>query len=708
MPATRTFLIVLSLLFSLVSASSYGASPGTPKLGYLDCPVIPPIMQGFLSHHVGFRKLDPELETRTIEQFLNRLDPSKTYLLESDVSLIRGNLKGIFKKVGQDCSALQAAHQVLVKRVEETVAYVKQVLGGHFKLDKNTQLEAQSQTRWIPDSPADFQEFVQDTELLINPKMRTWPSTTKDQRDLTMKLIQFQISNYLATDMKLAQAKKQLEHRYELNVKRQKELSRDDLYGFFLDAFATSLDAHSGFLSRDTLEDFEISMRLSLEGIGAALTWEDGYTTVDNLIPGGAAEKSGEVQPKDKIIAVAQADGTFENVIDMPLRDVVRLIRGKKGTMVRLTILRQSGKETERRVVSLKRDKISLQDEAAKLTYTTVKEGGKNLKIAVIDLPSFYGDMTRQTRSCYDDMKKLVGQAAREKADGMILDLSRNGGGLLSEAVRIGGLFVKRGNIVATQDSQQKSDMLADDNEDIAWNGPLAILTSRLSASASEIVSGALKDYRRALIVGGDHTFGKGTVQAMMNLPRELGAIKVTTGMFFVPSGNSTQYAGVPADIELPSVFSTKDIGEKSLDYSLPPKTIPAFLSSEVNDGSPARHWNPVTSALVEKLRALSSARAEKDPEFKKIRTELAEIEKNKGIIRLADSMKKMKEEKAKEKKKEKKLGKRRGRRESDEEYLKLPQVHEAVQIMADMVGLSRSGTSQAAATAAAPAATVR
>lgn len=652
----RFITLALAFLFSVVPVLAHAVSVG-PKL---ECPVVMPIIQGFLTNHLSYKKVDPEIERRTIEQFINKLDPSKVYLSKSDVEQMQGWMKGVFGKLGRDCAPISLSHQRLVQRLKESEAFARSALGDSYK-------------------------FVESTELLIDPKLREWPSSEEEQHKQMMKFIHFQISNYVASDMKLPQARKQLTHRYELNAKRQAELRQDELYSVFLDAFATALDSHSGYLAKDMLEDFEISMRLSLEGIGAALTWEDGYTTVENLIPGGAAERSGEVQPKDKIIAVAQGEKPFEQVIDMPLRDVVRLIRGPKGSTVRLTLLRQGAKETSRHIVVLKRDKINLQDEAAKLVYTTRKEGDRTLKIAVLDLPSFYGDLTRKTRSCYEDLKKLIEQAAREKADGIVLDLSRNGGGLLSEAVRIAGLFIKKGNVVATQDGRQKLDLLADDEPSVEWKGPLVVLTSRLSASASEIVSGALQDYKRAVIVGADHTFGKGTVQAMMNLPGDLGAIKVTTGMFFIPGGSSTQQRGVPADIVVPSLFSTKDVGEKGLDYSLPPKSIAAFTSAEVNEMPPAGEWKPVQPDVIKKLKALSEGRLSNDAEFKKIRTELAEIEAKKGVINLSQSLKKQKEEKAKD---AKKPTAGRKRRQSDEDYLKVPQVNEAVNVLVDQIRL--------------------
>ena len=572
---TKTTLVSL-LVASFISSTQ----ASTKKEQLISCQMLPQIEHGFVMSHILAKKSSMEFyEGRTIEQFIKKLDSSKIYFLEHDVELLRSDLRGISKRLGKDCSQIEKTFGLYVLRLEEATTFVKKTLSDpKFKFEENT-------------------------EIVFDPNQRTFPKTKKEWEDQLTKFLQFQISNYLASDMKLPEAKKQLSHRYEVNLKRQKETSRDEMYSIFLDSFASSLDAHSGYLSQEVLEDFEISMRLSLEGIGAALSWEDGYTTVESLIPGGSAEKSGEIKPKDKIISVAQGNGAFEQVIDMPLRDVVRLIRGKKGTTVRLNLLRKEGATTKRFIVALLRDKISLQDEAAKLTITNKKIGDKTYKIGIIDLPSFYGDLIKKSRSCYDDMKKVVEQASKEKVDALVLDLSKNGGGLLTEAVRIGGLFIKRGNIVATQSQRESMEYLADEDDEIQYKGPLVVLTSRLSASASEIVSGALQDYKRAVIVGADQTFGKGTVQAMMNLPSQFGggAIKVTTGLFFVPSGNSTQYRGVPADVVLPSVFSTKEIGEISLDYSLQPSSVKAFTSPEA-----AGQWKALDSTTLKKLKEKS------------------------------------------------------------------------------------------------------
>lgn len=655
----RSFETLLTAVAILLTTLPYARAEG------LECRLLPPIMHGFLSHHVSIKKPDDTLEKKVADQYIKRLDPSKVYFLESDVANIKSDLNNIFDKMANgDCLPIFKAQRLLATRTQESSKLAAQILGKDFAFDPKT-------------------------EILIDPNKRQFPKTAAESESQLRKFLQFQISNYLASDMKLPQARKQLVHRYELGAKRNLDMKSDDTLSLFLDAFASALDAHSSYLSRDVLEDFEISMRLSLEGIGTSLSWDDGYTTVESLVPGGAAEKSGDVKPKDKIISVGQGQsGPVESVIDMPLRDVVKLIRGKKNTYVRLNLLRQGSGGAQTVKVTLKRETINLKEDAAKLTYVDKTVNGKKFKLAVVELPSFYGDMTQGSRSCYDDMKKLVDRAQKEHADGMLLDLSKNGGGLLGEAVRIGGLFIRRGNIVATQDAKNSLDMLADDDDALNFSGPLVVLTSRLSASASEIVAGALQDYHRALIVGGDKTFGKGTVQAVSNLPRDLGAIKVTTGMFFIPGGQSTQHRGVVADVALPSPFSVKDIGEQSLDYSLPPKSVSTFVSKDAQGNDRESQWTPVSTTVIEKIRGLSQARVSKDKEFEKIRTEIAESEKRDGIIKLADALKKQKDNKD-----QKKEGRSRRGRESDAKYLEQPQVKEAVDILTDLTQLQSPAT---------------
>lgn len=648
------FLVVFSFFLPVVPVEAKrNTAPG------ISCAIIPALTQAFLRAHVSNRKQDDDLNERTITQFIKRVDPSKTVLWQADVDQIRPIVKKFLENIRTpDCSALDTGIQkILVSRAQEQLVYAKEVLGPKYKIDESV-------------------------EIALDADKRNFPKNKEESEKRQLAQIHFQISNYQLTDMKLPEAKKQLIHRYELNIKRLKELTKSDIYDFVLNAFAAALDPHSNYLSPEATEDFRINMSLSLEGIGASLSSEDGYTVIQELIPGGAASKSKLLEPKDKIIAVAQGNDSFENVIDMDLRDVVRLIRGKAGTNVRLTILR-AAKEIKRFTVSLTRSKVTLEEEAAKVEFMDHKVGDKTYKLARLELPGFYGDNNRE-RSSYKDMVKAIQKINAAKVDGLLLDFSQNGGGLLDEAVRIGGLFIKTGNIVATKDSNKEIQKLDDDDPTVQYKGPLVVLTSRVSASAAEIVAGALQDYKRALIVGGDHTYGKGSVQAVLPLQGDYGILKVTTGLFFIPGGNSTQHRGVVSDVPFPSPFSTSDIGEQYLDNSLKPDSIPSFISESANEGTA---WTPVSNAEVEKLKILSQERVNKSKDFAEIVKELKEQEDRKGTIKLAEL--RMKDS---EKKKKDKGDKKKPLRELAKEKNKI-QVNEALNILGDYVFLRQNGS---------------
>jgi carboxyl-terminal processing protease len=371
-------------------------------------------------------------------------------------------------------------------------------------------------------------------------------------------------------------------------------------------------------------------MRLSLEGIGASLTSKDGFTIIEQLRPGGAAEACGRLKPKDKIVAVAQGDGEPLNVIDMDLSDVVRKIRGPAGSEVRLTILRQEAGRTERFVLPLIRRKINLEDRAANISYYDRFVGGKTVPVALLNLPSFYGEVAEGDRYCSRDMKRLIEEAKRTGAVALVLDLSMNGGGSLSEAVKAAGLFFAQGAVVKQSSRQflRSEILLRDTDPAVDWPGPLVVLTSRVAASASEILAGTLQDYKRAVIAGGDHTFGKGSVQTVLPLDDKMGALKVTIGMYYIPGGHSTQQQGVASDIPMPSAFSTDEIGEKNLDYCLPPTKVDPFLSPEANVDAGDGKWNPVTPDRIKALAGRSAARVASDPDFKKISEDLEKARK--------------------------------------------------------------------------------
>ena len=613
--------LLIALALSLSGGSAWAAK-GEPRL---NCSRIPELSRTLLHKHISFHYVNDELRQRIIDTYVKRLDASKSLYLSKEVDDLKKKLRGVIQQIrDDDCSALVEIQQDQIRRYEALQAFATEVLAD--------------------------EEYELDTEavLIIDPDKRSYSQTQEARDELVTKLIHFQMSNYISSDMELAEAREKLTHRYELMTRRAKEKTSEDLYADYLDAFATALDPHSNYLSAEVLEDFQISMGLSLEGIGVALSTRDGYSVVEKVIPGGAAAGLKVLEPQDKIIAVAQDGEEPVDIIDMDLRDVVRLIRGKRGTTVHLTVLRQ-GDTAERFQVSIVRDKINLEEQAAKIRFEEVEVGGEPRKVAVLELPSFYGGNDPGGRQSSDDVAALLDQARKEKAVGLVLDLSRNGGGLLDTSVDIAGLFIEEGGIVAVRDTFSQVQVLRDPNSRIAWDGPLVVLISRVSASASEIVAGALKDYRRAVIVGDDHSFGKGTVQSMVPLPEGLGALKVTTALFFRPGGQSTQHAGVASDIVIPSIFGTDEFGEAHQTYSLPTQSITAFIdasslpSGDSSEGTPS--WKPITPALVQELALRSQIRVDNNEDLIKVRERIAKADARNGVVHLAELMKEKEEE---------------------------------------------------------------
>lgn len=632
----------------------------------LNCKTVPDLFRAYLTQHIHHRSLTPELHARTMEQYVKLTDPTKMLLLEEDVKTIKTHVQKLFLGIRKgDCSALDKIQALVLKRAQENEQIVKKLMA-----DENIKID-------------------ESIKLVLNPDKREYAKNQKEKAEMIRKSAHFQLWNYLNSETDKAEARKKLHHRYELTVKRIQERDNEDLLVSFIDAFTQSLDPHTSYLSREREEDFRIDMSLSLDGIGAQLSSRDGFTIVEEIIPGGAADRAEVLMRKDKIIAVGQdKKGPVQSVTDMELKDVVRLIRGKRGTTVRLTLLRKEGEETKRLNVSIVRDKIDLKDAAAKITYHERKlENGKTVNLGLIDLPSFYGASGKDSRSGYEDVKALIAEANKKEVDGIVLNLSRNGGGLLDDAIKISGLFIKEGAIVATVNARKNIDIKRDRDPTIQFRKPLVVLTSRGSASASEILAGALRDYNRALIVGADNTFGKGSVQAVLSLAPSLGAMKVTTGMFFVPGGQSTQNLGVAGQIELPSPLSNDELGEKNLDNALPPMKINSFLSQNINSEDAEKAWKPINEKIVEELAKKSKARVDSSEDFKEIRENIAEAEKNDGIVHLAEMMKKDKEEKAEEDKKE-------GKKEEDKTFkervadMQRPYLEESLNILADLVAV--------------------
>ncbi|MBJ7326223.1 MAG: carboxy terminal-processing peptidase [Chthoniobacterales bacterium] len=411
--------------------------------------------------------------------------------------------------------------------------------------------------------------------------------------------------------------------RYDRMLKSLHDETREDRASTFLVALAQSYDPHSEYMSQRNLDNFNIQMGLSLFGIGAELRSEDGYAQIQRLVPGGPAERNGELKANDRIIAVAQGEaGEFEDVVDMKLDKVVERIRGKKGTLVRLQVLPASSADPSKvEVVSIVRDEVKLKDEEAKAQVIDVKsDGDKTTKIGWITLPSFYANMDRQAggapKSTTRDVADLLKRLKREGIEGLIVDLRHDSGGSLDEAVRLTGLFIPRGPIVQAKDTNGNIAPMNDPDPDCLWDGPLIVLMNRLSASASEIFAAALQDYGRAVIVGDEQSFGKGTVQTLLEVdrfmpafassPEKSGAVKLTIQKFYRIKGGSTQLRGVNSDIILPSLTDQADFGEGSLKNPLDYDEVPARDFRATGD----------LTELIPHLRSASKDRASSDPEF--------------------------------------------------------------------------------------------
>jgi carboxyl-terminal processing protease len=491
--------------------------------------------------------------------------------------------------------------------------YLQEKLG---KLDAKKNLNAQAartaEKKFAPDSAADVAISVPTVEKGgTNSTEATEPKKTEAQ-----------------------QIVETLSHRYHRNLHTFMDWDNDDVLQVYLTALAHVYDPHSDYFNRSQLDSFAIGMNLSLFGIGAELTSEDGYCTIHRLLPGGPAAKSAKIKENDRIIAVAQSNQPPVDVVDMSLSKAVQLIRGPKGTEVTLTLIPAGTDSSARTVLKLVRDEIKLEDQEAKakLIELPAADGGTQ-RLGVIDLPSFYAPFDpsnsrgkAETRSTTEDVRRLVTKLKQENVSGIILDLRRNGGGSLEEAINLTGLFIKEGPVVQVKDFDNTVQEDDDRDPSVLYDGPLIVLTSRFSASASEILAGALQDYGRALIVGDTSTHGKGTVQSVQplkdmltrmgvrGLTNDPGALKLTIKKFYRASGASTQLKGVVPDIVLPSVLSeSKDIGEAALENPLAWDTIPSAKFEHLNRVGP----------YVSELRKRSADRLASDKEYGYIREDI-------------------------------------------------------------------------------------
>jgi carboxyl-terminal processing protease len=654
-----------------------------PVASALDCQQVRTLAGVYFKLHFDHHEFDDELSKRTLDSFIKAWDPGKVYFLKADVD---GLMKKYATKLDDmildaNCKVIDEVVSLYSKRFQERQAAVTKLIDAKH-------------------------DFTVDEYMAIDRKKMEYATTTEEVTERWRKRIKFQMLQLNGTIKDLAKTREKLHKRYDLLTKRHNEMTSDDVYAIFLNSFSSSLDPHSEYMAPEQLEDFRISTRLSLEGIGAVLRSEEGFTTIQSLVPGGAAAKTGKVKTDDKIIAVAQGAEAPVDVIDMDLREVVKMIRGTRGTEVRLTLVREESGKTTQLIVPIIREQVQLKDRAAKSTVypVSVEEGkdkpSKQFKIGVIELPSFYMDFEgRQNRekdfkSSSEDMKNEINKLKKQSVDAIVVDLRSNGGGSLDESITIAGLFFDEGPVVQTKDTRGMTFISKDEDPKTYYNGPLIVLINRQSASASEIFAGAIQDYGRGLIVGDTHSFGKGTVQNLNDLDPKLGAIKVTISKFYRPSGSSTQLRGVASDIILPDLLDQYEIGEKHYDYALPWEKIPASSFKKFNQVQP----------YVKQLADASKVRVEKDPGFAKVFEAIKEY-KSSEKERSQVSLKEGKDEElaaekaAKEGKKDgkkdvaKKDDKKKKAEEDDEEIDHLPiqedyQLQETLRIAGDYMQL--------------------
>lgn len=571
--------------------------------------------------HLAGHPLDDEIAGRAFDSLIRSLDPLKVYFLKSDIQEFEKSRNKIddIAKTGKMDFAI-SLYKVFLKRLDERIAKAHEYIDAQqdFTIDESIVKDAKKL-----DFPADEAEANDRIRRQVKFRMLNFEADKiRAEKDKAAGKQQTEVQKVLAGDPN-EDPRERLHRSYRTVHKRWHQLDADELLELWVSTITTSFDPHTSYMSPNSYNNFMIQMKLNLDGIGAQLTSEDGYTKLTSIVPGGAADKDGRLKPGDRITAVGQGEeGPMEDVIDVKLDEVVRRIRGTAGTVVRLSVLPSGGGESQ--VVAITRAKINLEDSAARSQVVEhgKKADGTSFKVGYIDLPSFYMDMegarsnSTSFRSTTRDVRKILNEFRDNGVDAVVLDLSRNGGGSLTEAINLTGLFIDRGPVVQVKDPEGQVQVYDDEEAGVSWSGPLVVMTSKESASASEILAGAIQDYGRGLIVGDPKTHGKGTVQSLYDVGRqffnsnmELGALKMTIQQFYLPAGKSTQREGVLSDVVLPNITAEFENGEADLDYALPNDTVPASRFTK---------YNMVKSSMLADIRNRSLDRVKKSEGFAK------------------------------------------------------------------------------------------
>ncbi|WP_024460487.1 carboxy terminal-processing peptidase [Marinimicrobium sp. LS-A18] len=598
----RSSLAISALLFS--APALWAAALAPLEITDQHRQVTASVVQQLSEHHYRDQSLNDDLSSEYLDNYLKTLDPTKSYFFQADIDgfnrhrekfdnwLAKGNLNEAF-------DIFDIYRQRLTTRLESVIERLE---SDEIKYD-----------------------FTTDDQLVVDWEQAEWPEDKKTADELWHRRVKASLLDLVLAGKDLEESKELLRKRYENQLRRVRQQDSDDAFEVVINSLTTLYDPHTNYLSPRTLENFNINMSLSLEGIGAVLQTEDEHTKVMRLVPAGPADKQGELRPADRIVAVGQGEeGEMTDVVGWRLDEVVEQIRGKKDTVVRLEVLpAKAPTDSATKVITITRDKVKLEEQAAKHDVFEVMNGRDRYKIGVIRVPTFYMDFEAYRKrdpnfkSTTRDVHRILQELEKENVDGIVLDLRGNGGGSLQEATTLTDLFIDRGPVVQIRQTNELISRNYQSHSRAAYRGPLVVLIDRLSASASEIFAGAIQDYGRGIIVG-TQSFGKGSVQSLV--PVDAGQLKLTESKFYRVSGESTQHRGVIPDMTLPSLVNIDDVGESTYDNALPWDKIHAVPHSRYFD----------IQALLPHLNPLHEQRVEKNPDFIYLRDQMALTEKNK------------------------------------------------------------------------------
>jgi carboxyl-terminal processing protease len=676
-PFVRPTLVLITALAVSVPAQERAPEKPRPLDAQIAVAVASLMEQGHISRH----KLDGEIAGRIQTHLLRFYDPAKRYFLKADIEEFAAfQNQHADRLLKGDLSAAFTVQRRFEQRLTERVGWAKEFVDSNF-------------------------DFTAPETIVTDPDTAVWAADEAEAKARWKTQVKYEMALRLVDGETADKAKEKLRKRYDSLLRNWRQFNAEEIVEAYIDTLCNCFDPHSSYMSPKTFEDFDIAIRAQLQGIGALLgPNEEGDTTVKEVVPGGAAERDGRLKAGDRIIAVGDGEkGEMLEVSGKKQRDTVKLIRGRAGTKVRLEVIHRDGK---REIITITRAKIELQDREAQgeivvTTDPSKPEGGAKVRIGVIKLPSFYADTEslragRDAKGATSDCRRIIDDFKKKGVDVIAMDLRTNGGGLLEEARTLTGLFIDEGPVVQVKDFDGNVDQHIDDEQGVAWSGPLVVMVSRVSASASEIFAAAVQDYGRGVVIGDRFTHGKGSVQKVIDLASQLrrgifggrqppmGSVKLTMQLFYRVNGKSTQNYGVASDVELPSFFDHDDFSERKLDFALEAPPIPA---------ANFRPMGTISPDLIKVMRTRTTDRQKAVPELAKYMGQKAKLDERrdrKTLTFTLDSLKKQKEELTDDEKDDQK----------DDEYAKKPEkkfgedayTREAMRIIADYALLSNPG----------------